>query len=265
MRKPLLTALAALCAFALLCCKSKDASSPKANQLKVDPFQVSQKHCLDKANEKCAEFSISYPVFSGGDSLSTQALNKSVQGYLLSAVGGNSELPFKQALDSAGLQFIQMYLDDVKDIPEMPGGYSTEITHKVSLLNAKVVTIALDGYSFTGGAHPNPFGLLVSYDLSKGAKPLEILDLVSDTNALRPILETGYKLSKGLKASDPLDQVIYSEIKQLTMPVNVGVAAEGIRFFYNAYEVAPYAVGPSDILLTWEQLGTLADKHKWVD
>jgi len=29
--------------------------------------------------------------------------------------------------------------------------------------------------------------------------------------------------------------------------------------------VAPYAVGPSDILLTWEQLGTLADKHKWVD
>lgn len=265
MRKPLLTAFAAFWALALMCCKSKDTAPPKSNQLKSDPVQVSQKHCLDKANEKCAEFSISYPVFSGGDSLTTQALNKSVQGYLLSAVGGNGELPFKQALDSAGLQFIQMYLDDVKDIPEMPGGYSTEITHKVPLLNANVVTIELDGYSFTGGAHPSPFGLLVSYDLTKGAKPLEILDLVSDTNALRPILEIGYKLGKGLKASDPLDQVTYPETKQLTMPVNVGVAAEGIRFFYNAYEVAPYAVGSSDILLTWEQLGALADRKKWVD
>ena len=48
------------------------------------------------------------------------------------------------------------------------------------------------------------------------------------------------------------------------MPANVGVVAEGIRFFYNAYEVAPYAVGAGDVLLTWDQLGALADKGKWI-
>ena len=265
MRKLFLPALAAFCAIALLFCKSKTAAVPPFNQLKSESHQVSQKHCLDKANEKCAEFNIAFPVFSGGDSMSTRALNRSVEGYVLSAVGGNAGIPFTQALDSAGQQFIQMYLDDIKDIPDMPGGYTTEITYKVPLLNSKVVTMEIDGYSFTGGAHPNPFALLLSYDLTKGAKPLAITDVISDTNAVRPALEKAYKISKGLKETDPLSDLVYPEIKQMNMPANIGVAAEGIRFFYNAYEIAPYVVGPGDVLLTWEQLGSLADRKKWVE
>lgn len=266
MRKLFFPAFAGLCVLFVVSCKPKETSiEKKSAQLISESQQVTQKHCLDKANEKCAEFSITYPIFSGGDTTIISALNKSVQGYVLSAIGGNAELPFKQALDSVGKAFIQMYLDDLKDMPDMPGGYTTEITHKIALSNAKVVTIEIDGYSFTGGAHPNPFALLASYDLSKGAKPLGINDLVQDTNAVRPALEKAYKQSKGLKASDPITDVIYPEIKQLPMPANVGLAAEGIRFFYNAYEVAPYAVGASDVLLTWEALGDLADKHKWME
>jgi len=41
------------------------------------------------------------------------------------------------------------------------------------------------------------------------------------------------------------------------------VLPEGVRFIYNPYEVAAYAFGQTDILLTWAQLGTLADKSKW--
>jgi hypothetical protein len=47
------------------------------------------------------------------------------------------------------------------------------------------------------------------------------------------------------------------------MPMMYCLVSEGVRFIYNPYEVAPYAVGQTDILLTWEQLGKLADKSKW--
>lgn len=264
MIKPLLPAFAAFCAVALLFCKSKDNVPQTTTQMKAESSQFSKRHCADESNGQCADFSISYPVFSGGDPAAAAALNKSVQNYVLSVVGGNGQSSFVQALDSAGQQFIQMYLDVLKDNPDLIMGFSTEITDTVSFMNSKVVTIQMDGYSFTGGAHPSPFGLLVSYDLTKGAKPLEITDLVSDTNAVRPALEKAYKVSKGLKETDPLGDMVYTEIKQMPMPTNVGVAAEGIRFFYSAYEIAPYAVGASDVLLTWEQLGGLADRGKWI-
>ena len=106
---------------------------------------------------------------------------------------------------------------------------------------------------------------MVSYDLTKGAKPLEINDLVSDTNAVRPALEKAYKILKGLKETDALGDLVYPEIKQMPMPANVGVAAEGIRFYYNVYEIAPYAIGDGDVLLTWEQLGGLANRKRWVE
>jgi len=265
MKKPLLPALAAFCAIALMFCKPKDNVPQTATPMKAESSQFSKRHCANESKGQCAEFNIAYPVFSGGDTAVASALNKSVQNYLLSAVGGNGQSNFAQALDTAGQQFVQTYLDALQDNPDWIMGYSTEITDTVSFMNAKVVTIQLDGYSFTGGAHPNPFGLLVSYDLTKGAKPLEITDLVSDTNAVRPALEKAYKISKGLKETDPLGDMVYSELKQLTMPANVGIATEGIRFFYNAYEVAPYAVGATDILLTWEELGSLADRKKWVE
>lgn len=265
MRKLFFPTLVLCCTLVLNSCKPKETPQPNTVAMKSESSQYSKRQCVDEASERCAEFKISYPVFSGGDAASTAALNTSVQGYVLSAVGGNDQHPFVQALDSVGLQFIQMYLNDLKDNPDLIMGYSTEIRDTVSLLNTKVATIKMDGYSYTGGAHPNPFGLVVSYDLLKGAKPLEINDLVSDTNAVRPILERAYKLAKGLKETDPLTEVVYEEIKQLPMPANIGVVANGLLFYYNAYEVAPYAVGSTDVLLTWEQLGALADKKKWLD
>jgi hypothetical protein len=188
-----------------------------------------------------------------------------VQDYILSAVGGDAKFAFDVALDSAYTRFEEMYEQDRKDVPEIAMGYSTQISCAVSYSNKKVVTVQMEGYSFTGGAHGNPFGSITSYDCSQGGKPLEIKDFVQDTNAVRPLLEVAYKLSKGLKATDALTDVTYSEMTQLPMPANVGVAAEGIRFYYNAYEVAPYAVGPADIVLPWETLGTLADRKKWVE
>lgn len=265
MSKLITLAFAAFCACAFLFCKTKNSAPAPSSAIKAAHVSFSKRQCLDESKGLCAEFNIAYPVFSGGDSVLTNALNKSVQEYLLSAIGSDSQKPFAQSLDSAAYQFIQMFIQDRKDIPEIAMGYVTEITDTVPFLNAKVATVQMDGYAFTGGAHPNPFGMLISYDLTKAAKPLEITDLVSDTNAVRPALEKAYKLSKGLKETDPLSEVVYPEIKQIPMPATVGVVAEGVRFFYNAYEIAPYAVGASDVLLTWDQLGTLSDKHKWLD
>lgn len=247
------------------CGSNPETSASTAAPMEVKSSQYAKQHCLDEAQKSCAVYEVSYPIFSKGDSAVVANLNKSVQNYVLSVVAGNMQLPFVEALDSAAWQFIEMFKENQDQLAAIEMGYTTEIKDKVPLLNSKVTTIEMTGYSFTGGAHPYSFCLLVSYDLKNGAKPLQINDLVRDTNAIRPMLERAYKLSKDLKETDSLDSVVYPEITQLPMPTNVGIAPEGIRFYYNAYEVGPYAVGASDILLTWKDLGELSDKNKWLD
>jgi hypothetical protein len=49
------------------------------------------------------------------------------------------------------------------------------------------------------------------------------------------------------------------------MPMQWCVVPEGVRFIYNPYEIAAYALGQTDITLTWAQLGSLADQKKWLE
>lgn len=249
-----------LCFFA---CKSKEKNTTPPVPLKAETKTFHKKFCL--ADEQCALFSVSLPELSGGDSVVTTAVNHSVQSFILSTVGANESLPFPVAMDSAGTQFVESFKQAHTDNPDMIMGYSMEINGTSLLLNSKVATVHLDGYSFMGGAHPNPFTTIVSYHLQDSGKVLTINALLSDTNAVRPLLETGYKQAKGMKPEDNIGELLYPDLKQLPMPANTAVLPQGIIFYYNAYEVAPYAVGPTEIILSWEQLGALADKKKWLD
>jgi hypothetical protein len=49
----------------------------------------------------------------------------------------------------------------------------------------------------------------------------------------------------------------------LPVPVHFGIVADGVQFLYNPYDVASWAVGRTDVLLTWEQLSGTADRTRW--
>ena len=264
MRNQLFSGLFLCLALCLFACKSKEKNAPPpAGPLKAETRTFHQKFCL--TDDQCALFAVSVPELSGGDSVVTATVNHSVQSFILSTVGANESLPFPVAMDSAATQFVTSFKQAHTDNPDMLMGYSMEINGTSLLLNPKVATIHLDGYSFTGGAHPSPFTTIVSYDLGNGGKVLTINALLTDTNAVRPLLETGYKQAKGMKPEDNISELLYPDLKELPMPANTAILPQGIIFYYNAYEVAPYAVGPTEIILSWEQLGALADKKKWVD
>lgn len=262
MRKLLITGLFLSLAVSIFSCKSKETSAALA-PLKSESKNFDKKFCISE--DMCATFQVSVPQLTGGDSTVTKIVNRSVQSYVLSTVGANESLPFVVAMDSAAIHFIDDFKKMREENPDVPMGFSMEIKGSTLMLTTKIATMQLDGYSFMGGAHPNPFNTIVSYDLVNKGKALTVSELVSDTNAVRPMLEAGYKEAKGLKPDGDVKELIYPELSQLPMPANVAVLPQGIIFYYNAYEVAAYAIGPTEIILTWEQLGALADRKKWLD
>jgi hypothetical protein len=45
--------------------------------------------------------------------------------------------------------------------------------------------------------------------------------------------------------------------------MHFGVVADGVQFLYNPYDVASWAVGRTDVLLTWQELSGKADRTRW--
>ena len=257
MRNHFLTGLLGLTLGFFAC---KNNNSVPASPLKAEIKTFNKKFCVSEG--QCATFDVSLPELGGGDPATTTVVNHSVQSFVLSTVGANESLPFPVAMDSAATQFIETFKQAQAENAEMATmGYTMEIKGNSLLLNSKVATVHLDGYSFMGGAHPNPFTTIVSYNLADSGKVLTVNALVSDTNALRPMLEKGYKEAKGMKPEDKISDLLYPELQQLPMPANTAVLPQGIMFYYNAYEVAPYAVGPTEVILSWEQLGALPTSH----
>ncbi len=261
MRKQLFTGLLFCLALFIISCKSKE--TPAMAPLKAETRNFNKKFCATE--DVCATFVVDVPELTGGDSAVTKSVNHSVQSYILSTVGANESLPFIVAMDSAALHFIEDFKQMQQENPDFPMGFAMEIKGATPMLTTKVATMHLEGYSFMGGAHPNPFTTILSYDLLNGGKALTINALVADTNAIRSMLEAGYKEAKGMKPEADIRELLYPELSQLPMPANVAVLPQGIIFYYNAYEVAAYAIGPTEIILTWDQLGTLADRKKWLD
>jgi hypothetical protein len=265
MRKHLHVGLATCLALCVFACKNSNApSAAPAAPLRSDTQAFYKKDCISEG--QCAIFDVKLPVLAGGDTAVTARVNASVQSYVRSVVGANELLAFPVAMDSAALAFVGQYRKDWSEGPPPEGmSYLMEINGGAPLLNTKIATLQLEGSAYAGGAHPAPFAMLVSYDLASGGKALTAADLLRDTNAVRPLLETGYKLSKGMKPEDDIRELLYPESPNLPIAAHVAVLPQGLVFYYNAYEVAPYAVGPAEILLSWEQLGDLADKQKWLD
>ena len=47
------------------------------------------------------------------------------------------------------------------------------------------------------------------------------------------------------------------------LPDNVGVVADSLLFHWDAYEIAPYSMGPIDVIVPAEEIATIIDQKYW--
>lgn len=261
MRVALIPSLIILCWISS--CKNNTATQPDT-PLTVSTTELRAKKCV--VDTQCAEIKLAFPVVSGGKEAVTRSINDTISAFVHMVVGGEPALPINQAVDSAVNNLHLMLEDQLSIIPDYSMGFVHELTSKNLLQNTKIISFELSSYSFTGGAHGNYGSALFTFRLTDGSL-VQLTDIVQDTSSLRPLLETGFVESKSAQTGETyaLIDLVFPESIPLPMPLQWCIVKEGVRFTYNPYEVASYAIGQTDILLTWEKLGALADKTKWMD
>ena len=242
-------------------CQPATPPAPATPPLTVAITTLRKENCL--RDSVCATLDLSYPVLTGGTA-TTAAINDSIEAFVYLVTEANPNLPLPLAIDSAALKMLaQLREDDAIRNRDYSMSYVNELKSKVLWQTSRYLSLEMNTYSFSGGAHGMYGTLLETFDLTTG-QPLALTAVIRDTAALRPLLEKAFVADKQTEAPDvSLRDLVFPEFQQLPMPAIYCIVPEGVRFVYNPYEVASYAVGQTDILLSWQQLGTLADKAKW--
>ena len=119
----------------------------------------------------------------------------------------------------------------------------------------------IDIYEYTGGAHGNNYLLIQNYDLDTEERITEE-DLFQEGyfEPLHTLLvSTLIAQTEEASTERELKKMGYS-IEDIVPNDNFFVSADGITYVYNAYEIAPYAMGRTYIFLGWDSIqGLLAD------
>ena len=197
----------------------------------------------------------SYPEIAMTPEFSGQYLNLYSEIYDLNAY-------WKDSVEYSVNEYAYYQIDSETPI-EYP--YSSEITADVIRADDALFTVLVSYYDFSGGAHPNHSNSSVNIDPATG-KTLEFNDVLNDkAAAAKAIHDELYAAYPELK--DEFDsfafldegQTIYDmyESKIDNNLYTWTITTEGLRVIFSPYEMASYAAGYQEILLTYDKYPNL--------
>jgi hypothetical protein len=225
-------------------------------RIEMQTFREEQGKDCDKADEMektdCARIDFLYPTVKKG----TQALKDSVSawsvGYLNSILAMSAE-DVPNSLEDAAKVFFAAQKEYKNSA--MGGGFEANTGSEVLLNNGEYLTLAISGSTYQGGAHGAQFQALNTFDAQTG-KILTWDDLITNKAALQKLAEAKVRTEKAdvFKAGG----FDFDETFLFVLPANYALTEDGLYLIYVPYEIMPYAMGSTEIMISFEELGELA-------
>lgn len=256
-------------AFATLGMLSCTAQSNVGN-LKFKEVERKDSVVLGETAALNIELSISYPV--SGDKELIDWLNKELSKVVL-GLDYNNTTP-DDVLNKTVETTKQAYIEEVKefydeDLKKVANGTATEvgswynyevnISASPTLYKGNLLNYLLTAYHYTGGAHGITNIIYFPIDL-EAKKIIKYADLfkADDDKALTKLIIEQIKIDN---ETTNLNESGFW-VDEIKPSKNFGISEQGILFFYNQYEIAPYAMGPIEVLIPYSKLkGLINDKH----
>ena len=153
-------------------------------------------------------------------------------------------------IDSPGDLALQ-FADDYRALQSRVPEYNLPwfVMRKASLVAAtsSILSFEYDNESFTGGAHPNTVFTYLNFNPQSGER-LELNDLLNPgaVPELDQIAEKRFREMKKLPPASSLSDAGYQfPENRFALAQNFYPSTAGLIFYYNSYEIAPYAMGPT--------------------
>lgn len=162
----------------------------------------------------------------------------------------SSELTIEEAVDK--------YISERKN-ELLSEAYGPEIYEHITGLaeygKKNIITYRVETESFTGGAHPYSLTNIMTFDALTGDMiDLDRVFLSSCHKEINEILIKKLIHDLGKNSLEEIQKEGYLYMNEMFVSKNFALREDSVEFFYNPYDIAPYACGPSSISLSYEEL-----------
>jgi hypothetical protein len=240
----------------LFSCGSRNAE--ENTTAKIEPWSLEfnslRKTEADCTGDTCTYIELSIPVLSGGSVDARSRINDYVDATFREALKSrlpepNSTAPFPDLAES----FLEGYKLFNMEFPESDVAWFLELKGDSSILADAYFTAIITDSDFMGGAHPNSYTTIQSFDLEDG-RSIDILSRY-DSASVYQIAEAEFRAIHQIPDTVGLnDAGMMFENGKFALPENMGLTPNGLMLYYNSYEVASYATGPTRIQIPYSRL-----------
>ena len=182
-----------------------------------------------------------------GTSTKAQAINKVVENHIANMLVFLEEPSDTLQLDYAIENFDSEYKSFKDGFGESAMVWDASFDGEVTYQSPMLISIAINSYINSGGAHGNLNVTFFNFDASTG-ELLQFDDLFNDKEGLKEIVKTHFE--EETKGSE----INYFFGEPFSLPANIGFNDEGIVCFYNVYEIASYTDGITEFTVPFEDV-----------
>ncbi len=134
--------------------------------------------------------------------------------------------------------------------------WEVDIDGSVNYESKNILTIKLESYIFTGGAHGYSATTFLNYDKRTG-EHVENWELFKDLEEFTAFAERKFRIQESIPQEENINTTGFMfETDAFELPKNMGYTKEGIVLIYNQYEITSYADGQKTLILPYNELKT---------
>jgi len=205
------------------------------------------------------EVELRYPELTctSGDHPAVAVINKAMKTRMLSMFEDKQPGSPEQLADL----FLQDYERSFAEAPESIGGWFLKFQTTVKHADEELLCLETLDSVFTGGAHPNSAISYLVFSLKTG-EPLPLTAFVPEarTADLTKVAEAHFRKAREMKPGETFEQAGFNfEQNRFALNQNFLVSKAGLAFCFNPYEIGPYAMGTTELLIPWSDLKGIAD------
>jgi len=212
------------------------------HKLSFEPHNFESDIC-----DNCPTIAIAIPKALGEAKIS-KTINFELEEELIYLLAYDKEMEVTTR-DEAVQSFKKGYLELQQLYSHETTPWEAEIKGKILYEDAHFITIALDAFLFTGGAHGYASKQLLNFDKDKGVR-ISYLELFKDLDGFRTYAEKMFREKEKIPSDKPINYTgLMFEDETFYLPENMGFTKDGLQLLYNPYEVSSYAEGAIEIIL----------------
>lgn len=239
--------------------------------LETEQYVLNDVHYLNDQQQDSIELNL---VFELPTHLYCDSVLLPIQQHILGDLFGEAfaKMSADQALEAYAAMLKTEYLAANSELAQdMPTGNEDEfipsagmlcetqaLSGQIMSMEHNVLSYSIERYVYTGGAHGLNYRQFVNYDLTT-AQVITEQDLFTkgtESELTEMMLSALIEQNEDVQTEQDLRDLGY-ELAQLRPNGNFYLDVDGIVWVYNPYDIAPYAVGETVIMLPWADLQPL--------